>query len=568
MDHVDLLWRFFGGKHNAFAEQQQDGRYIKHDQEISLELLQKHVDGSVTVAVYPVVEGSNRCQWGVIDFDSKSPQCRERLIWIKKHLEHIGLSPLMEPSGLKGYHLWILIKEWVPAGKVQRLLQWAVKKAEEEFGKPDYMVEINPKQTSGTGYGSPVKLPWGTHRKSGNKTYFIQDDFKAILPNLGVDAVECLPSINEAALDEIISEWLPYEEENPAMRGGRLQPMSDAFNIIAATKLEQNCAFIRHCRENAKTLGEPQWWSMVCQFAVFGDPGDKKIHELSNPYPQYSEHETQQKIENARQKEDIGPHTCEYIRRDLGFGCPEGCIAKRLEVASPAGMARKLAAQEQIQYRTASVDITASKAGKQWIFVNCRQLALEIMRDHVFKTFSDNEEILVYCDGIYKGKGEAMIKKEVESRLGDFNTIHRTKEVIHHILTSTYIERDAFNVDKDLINLKNGILDLATTELIPHSPEFLSTVQIPVEYDPHADCPAIRKFMAEILPLESILVVEEFAGYCLYREYPIHRAIMLIGDGAMGCGTVIYVIFQPRLNIITQNVTYVVTGEVAEEIAL
>ena len=39
-----------------------------------------------------------------------------------------------------------------------------------------------------------------------------------------------------------------------------------------------------------------------------------------------------------------------------------------------------------------------------------------------------------------------------------------------------------------------------TGDLLPHSPDYLSTVQLPVEYDPDASCPDFEVFIAEVLP--------------------------------------------------------------------
>lgn len=122
---------------------------------------------------------------------------------------------------------------------------------------------------------------------------------------------------------------------------------SNEFNALAVERLLQSCAFLEYCRDNATTLSEPWWWSMVTILAVFGKPGRNKIHELSQPYPSYTEKETEQKIEEALKadEKEIGPHTCAFIEQDLGFACPENCLAKKMGTKSPAGMAVKLAHQ-------------------------------------------------------------------------------------------------------------------------------------------------------------------------------------------------------------------------------
>ena len=48
---------------------------------------------------------------------------------------------------------------------------------------------------------------------------------------------------------------------------------------------------------------------------------------------------------------------------------------------------------------------------------------------------------------------------------------------------------------KEYLNLKNGFLNLSTFELIPHTPDILSFVQLPIEYDVDAQCPVFMDFV-------------------------------------------------------------------------
>jgi len=103
----------------------------------------------------------------------------------------------------------------------------------------------------------------------------------------------------------------------------------------------ENCIFIQHCRDDAATLAEPEWYAMISNLARAED-GPEVIHQLSQPYPRYNRQETDQKIKHA--VEDTGPHTCEYIRNILGFtGCPEGSCGVKAPVVlavSPAARAK------------------------------------------------------------------------------------------------------------------------------------------------------------------------------------------------------------------------------------
>lgn len=92
------------------------------------------------------------------------------------------------------------------------------------------------------------------------------------------------------------------------------------------------CDFIKHCRENASTLSEHDWYAMITNLAPF-DGGTARIHELSQPYPRYSEADTQRKI-NHFLESGTKPMTCRTIA-EKGFKCPK---AGKCPVKSPAAL--------------------------------------------------------------------------------------------------------------------------------------------------------------------------------------------------------------------------------------
>jgi P4 family phage/plasmid primase-like protien len=326
----------------------------------------------------------------------------------------------------------------------------------------------------------------------------------------------------------------PRERAKPSTRGR--PERTDEFNELAIEKLLQNCTFIQYCRDNATTLSEPWWWSMISVLVRLGEPGKKKIHELSQPYPGYTERETEQKIKEALKasEKDIGPHTCTFIEQDLGFACPETCQAKSLGVKSPAGLASILAARD-----LRGPYFYYDKNGN--LKLDMEVLTKDILNEFKFITLSDTEEVLVYDSGFWQYGGEEKIKAEAENRVGlsKLLTVHIINEIIGHIQRSTYVARALLNQDPRIGNLKNGLLDIRTRELKPHTPEFLSTIRTPVAYDPNADCPRIKRFFAEVLELQDIPVIHELFGYALIPDYSIQRAFLFIGDGSNGKSTLL-----------------------------
>jgi hypothetical protein len=95
-------------------------------------------------------------------------------------------------------------------------------------------------------------------------------------------------------------------------------PPSAARNLAPARlpAILQGCAWMRHCRDDAATLPEPEWYRMLTVVARCQD-AERWAHELSRPYPNYSPAETQAKLKQAS-GDKIAPVTCAYVEGELG----------------------------------------------------------------------------------------------------------------------------------------------------------------------------------------------------------------------------------------------------------
>ena len=174
-------------------------------------------------------------------------------------------------------------------------------------------------------------------------------------------------------------------------------------------------------------------------------------------------------------------------------------------------------------------------------------LAEIILNIYNFITLKDTEEVLWWDGKKWSFGGEVKIKElcqRIVRELGKMEkaTNHLVNETIGFIQRETYIDRYVLNMHKRKIPLLNGVYDLETDQLLPPSPEYYFTYCLPVEYDPKADCPRIKKFLSEILDPEDIPVLLEFIGYTLIPEQEFHKALMLVGDGANGKSTLIKLI--------------------------
>ncbi|SES90962.1 putative DNA primase/helicase [Methanococcoides vulcani] len=138
-------------------------------------------------------------------------------------------------------------------------------------------------------------------------------------------------------------------------------------------------------------------------------------------------------------------------------------------------------------------------------------------------------ETLYYKDGRYVKSGEWIIRREIQRLIGSYADEKTKRDIISYICDETRISRDDLDCDPDVINLENVLYDVKTGEFREHSPEFLSTIQIPVVYVPGMSCPLIMKTLTELLPPEDLQICLEFLGYCLTPKTNMKKALMLLG---------------------------------------
>ncbi|MGV8050785.1 MAG: phage/plasmid primase, P4 family [Anaerolineaceae bacterium] len=158
------------------------------------------------------------------------------------------------------------------------------------------------------------------------------------------------------------------------------------------------------------------------------------------------------------------------------------------------------------------------------------------IEEHHFKTVSDTKKIYHYEHGVYLDNGETILEALIEAEFPDFTNNKMVSDVIGKVKRRTYTDRDLFNA-RHVINVKNGLLDLETLQLQPHSPDYLSTTQLDVLYNPAAKAPKIAKFLQEVAQSGDVTLIEEIIGWLLWPDYHIHKAVMLVGPGRNGKGT-------------------------------
>lgn len=92
--------------------------------------------------------------------------------------------------------------------------------------------------------------------------------------------------------------------------------------------------------------------------------------------------------------------------------------------------------------------------------------------------------------------------------------------------------------DKNILNVKNGLLNIRTGEIRPHTPDYISLSQIDAYYDPNFVPERFNRFLDEITlgDKQQQLLLQEMAGYCLTSDVSYHTAFILHGHGRNGKG--------------------------------
>ena len=168
--------------------------------------------------------------------------------------------------------------------------------------------------------------------------------------------------------------------------------------------------------------------------------------------------------------------------------------------------------------------------------------AESIMRDNKFKTLTDTKEILYYKKGLYVERGNVLIASKCETLIPNCSK-YEVNEITAIIQRRTFTERNEFNQDLTKLVLENGILDLNTRKLSKHNPDFLTTIKIPVKYDPKATCFPYITFLKECLePKDIITVIEEASNVLTINNKNFEVSAIWIGSGSNGKTTNIKII--------------------------
>jgi putative DNA primase/helicase len=174
------------------------------------------------------------------------------------------------------------------------------------------------------------------------------------------------------------------------------------------------------------------------------------------------------------------------------------------------------------------------------------RVAHKIMMSGSYKTLDDNKMLLVYDGrkGVYVNDNNTSVERMCKMLLGTEWSIALEKEVIANIKHMTATPREKFDSDEDLLCCGNGLLAIASGQLLPWSPDYLFTRRIDACWDPFARSEAVDHLIGSVVDAKDCLLLKETFGFILMPRYKWHRAIIYVGPHDGGKDTTLNTLGQ------------------------
>ena len=196
------------------------------------------------------------------------------------------------------------------------------------------------------------------------------------------------------------------------------------------------------------------------------------------------------------------------------------------------------------------VDFEGNELDPPWVHSGKKEKKIDIqwayreMRKELRILISEKENMFLYYDGRYVPMSERELTAII--KLGylpaDYRTPYHWQTILQEFKSNPpNVDELKFDADENRINFTNGILNLKTGELEEHTPDYLSTRQVPCEYKPDLtfdDAPVFKKYIDTLVngDEETKRFLLEYIGATLSNVpgWRFKRCIILVGEGDTG----------------------------------
>jgi P4 family phage/plasmid primase-like protien len=297
------------------------------------------------------------------------------------------------------------------------------------------------------------------------------------------------------------------------------------------------CSFLKHARENAADINEPQWYAALSITARM-ENGNEVSHVMSQGHPAYSEAETDVKIEQAMNAS--GPRTCKSIS-NLWGGCQKCPHFKNnsspILIRSEDTLKTEHTGFHEIVF---DPETNKPKRGKPCY----KDLRKFFERKTHYR--AHDKVVWTWVDTHYEELTNEEVKNFAQQHFDPYATAGMRAEFLDLVQSTDLVKQQVWDAGTfGKLNLGNGVLDLTKMELSPHSRDFGFKYVLPYDYDAKAKAPVFKKFLSDVCGGNQVWIdtLLEFGGYALSgARCKFHKALVLEGEGNNGKSTFIDVL--------------------------
>lgn len=132
-------------------------------------------------------------------------------------------------------------------------------------------------------------------------------------------------------------------------------------------------------------------------------------------------------------------------------------------------------------------------------------------------------------------KDERELAEKLKRTRKNLSAITMLKSLDSVLITSTDLDNHS-----ELLNVRNGVINLETGTLMTAAPELLLTQQAAAVYNPKCEDTTFAEFFKSVLPDDDTrAAVKSYLGYCLTGDVSAEKFLMIHGKGGNGKGVLL-----------------------------
>lgn len=371
----------FVGREDLYAVDGFNDSHRRHMEEVLSPLIsdvvKRHIGGRETIGTY-IQRSNGTVKYMVLDLDiskgillqGAGTECMQEYLKecggiaaeILKELNHMGLTGYLEQSGYRGYHIWIFFSEWIPVRYANFLADVIEKRKSQLWRGGRIQVEYFPNKTRirNDKKGQVIKLPWGIHPKTGQRSFFLDCNLQKISPQITILEDVARYSLN--TIKKVIAANHSAENFESEKNYTEVDKNLEDFEIVSDSVLSvmNSCNLIRFLCQKARRihyLNHYERLSILYVFGHLGDDGKEFIHKIMSFTLNYSYQVTQKFILRCPEK----PVSClklreQYKQISAEVGC--SCGFRRTKNCYPSPVLHALKNSEDNNQITMPVSKT------------------------------------------------------------------------------------------------------------------------------------------------------------------------------------------------------------------